>query len=673
MTLKSFCSRLKSVRLVSTALLTALGLLAVVLGPRGTRVYADSVPEWMRAAARDSLPPAEKDAVAVILLDETVTIVKENGDMETTYRRVYKILRPEARQKFGALQISFNDDTRITSLKAWGMPANGKEIEIKEKDAAETGETSDDLYSNLRFKDLLLPAMDPGNFVGYEYTQKDRPYLFADKWSFQNFIPVRRARYQLQLPPGWEVKTEWANYPELKETPSGTNSFSWELENIPAISDEPDMPPFQAIAGRMAVKFFPRDLALRTKAAGSWNDIALWYAGLTSSSRDSTPEIKQKVSELTANSKTTLDKIKALTSFMQRDIRYVAIEIGIGGFQPHPASAVFHYRYGDCKDKATLLGTMLQEIGVQSYYVVAQTTRGIVMPDLPATNSFNHMIIAIHLPDDVPSGGLWSIIDHPKYGRLLIFDPTNPYTPLGYIPTYEQSNYGLLVTPTGGELISLPLLPPSTNRLLRTGEFTLTSNGSLIGEVNEIRWGAPAVDARSRLLESAPADRPHLIENFLGWQLGNFHLTSATVGNLDDVDQTLVLHYKFVVDDYARIAGNLLLVRPRVLGVKTLLVDPGKPRKYPFQFEDASVESDDFKISIPPGYVADDLPLPADVKSNYGSYKSKLEVNGNSLHYQRVYQINSVYIPTTQLPDLREFFGRISTDERASAVLRRSP
>jgi transglutaminase-like putative cysteine protease len=662
----------KPARFASPLLLVAAAAL-FSFGPGASRAVADGAPEWMHAAARDTMPPAEKDAVAVILLDEIVTTVKDNGDVEVLHRRVYKILRPEARRDFGDLEVAFDKDTRITSFKAWTIPASGKDFELKEKDATERGSFSEFLYDGLRVKRLQFPAVVPGNFVGYEYSQQARPYLLSDVWDFQETVPIRRSRYVLQLPPGWEMSTRWSNHPELKETSTGGNSFSWELENIPAIVVEPDMPPFEAIAGRMAVRYFPRDPALRAKSSGTWNDIALWYAGLTASSRASTPEIKQKVAELTANAPTTLDKIKALVSFMQRDIRYVAVEIGIGGFQPHPAGDVFHFRYGDCKDKATLLGAMLKDIGVDSYYVVAQTERGILNPEFPTAYPFNHMIIAIRLPDDVPTAGLWAIVDHPKYGRLLIFDPTNTYTPLGYIPSHEQSNYGLLVTPTGGELIPLPLLAPATNRLMRIGEFTLSPTGQLSGDVKEIRWGGPASHRRQWLLETSPANRIRVIEDFLGQHLSNFRITSVTVENLEKYDDNLILHYKFVAENYAMSTGDLLMVRPRVLGFNAWVVDPGKPRKYPFEFPEALIESDDYTISLPAGFIADDLPDPAEVKSDCGSYKSKIEVTGNTIHYQRLYQITSVYVPMDQLPDLRTFFGRISADERASAVLRRSP
>src|SRR5271170_2920415 len=157
---KLSCSQFKPARFASPLLLAAAAVL-FSFGPGAPRAAADNAPEWMHAAARDTMPPAEKDAVAVILLDETVTTVKENGEVEVLYRRVYKILRPEARQNFGRVEVAFDKDTRITSLKAWTIPATGKDFEVKEKDASEIGSFSEDLYNGLRVKRLQFPAVVP--------------------------------------------------------------------------------------------------------------------------------------------------------------------------------------------------------------------------------------------------------------------------------------------------------------------------------------------------------------------------------------------------------------------------------------------------------------------------------------------------------------------------------
>jgi hypothetical protein len=153
--------------------------------------------------------------------------------------------------------------------------------------------------------------------------------------------------------------------------------------------------------------------------------MGIWYQGLTSGRRDASRELKQKVASLTSSSRTPLEKMKALANFAQSDIRYVAIELGIGGWQPHAAPEVFTHHYGDCKDKATLMGAMLQEIGVDSYYVIINSERGSVTPETPAhKDGFDHAIIAVNLPDSVVDASLMATIVHPKLGRLLFFDPT---------------------------------------------------------------------------------------------------------------------------------------------------------------------------------------------------------------------------------------------------------
>src|SRR5205823_2343845 len=156
-------------------------------------------------------------------------------------------------------------------------------------------------------------------------------------------------------------------------------------------------------------------------AKRSWSDFGLWYIGLVGPRRTPSAELKAKVGELTRDRATTLDKIAALARFAQKDIRYVAIEIGIGRYQPHPAVDIFGNRYGDCKDKVTVLGAMLKEIGVESYYVITTTVRGAVDRQFASLDGFNHAIIAIRLPQDVKSDSLSAVINHPKLGRLLLF------------------------------------------------------------------------------------------------------------------------------------------------------------------------------------------------------------------------------------------------------------
>ncbi|MEY2413265.1 MAG: hypothetical protein QOD84_1871, partial [Acidobacteriaceae bacterium] len=149
-------------------------------------------------------------------------------------------------------------------------------------------------------------------------------------------------------------------------------------------------------------------------------------------------EVREKdadeVRALTSSRPSALAKMQAIASFVQHDVRYVAIELGIGGWQPHPAAGVFTHRYGDCKDKATLMRSMLKEIDVDSYYVLINTTRGAVTPNTPAHNGFNHVIVAVKLPDGLSDPSLVSTLQDTRLGRILLFDPTNDLTRLEKSP-----------------------------------------------------------------------------------------------------------------------------------------------------------------------------------------------------------------------------------------------
>jgi Domain of Unknown Function with PDB structure (DUF3857)/Transglutaminase-like superfamily len=634
---------------------------------------ADSAPDWLRAAAQAKLPAYPDEPIAVFLLNETQTSVQANGEIESRQRIAVKILRPKGQEEYGYAGVPFDNETKITSFKGWTITADGHEYSLGEKDSVETSISTFEVFSDNRVKVLKFTAADVGAVVGYEFVQKARPFVFEDWWMFQKRVPVHDGRFILDLPSGWEYSAYWFNYAEKAPQSAGANQFSWELTDIPAMKDEPNMPPYEAIAGHVGIKYFPSNPAQRAKTTGSWNDVGLWVDGLTVNSRNPSPQITQKVADLTAGMTDPIAKIEALAAYVQRQIRYAAIEVGIGGFQPHPAADVFARQYGDCKDKATLLSTMLRVAGFDSYYVMVNTDRGVVHPEYSSLR-FDHVILAIRVPDGVSAGPLFATLDDPKLGKLLFFDPTDEVVPLGYLPPQEQDNYGLVVSPDGGTLMRLPLLPPSTNRLLRTADFKLTPSGDLVGEVKEIRWGGPAQSEREAFLEAAPAKRAEIFEDLLGEFLPNFELTGASIGNLDKYDDTLSLDYSFASQGYAKMAGNELLVRPRVLGDKyTTLLDlfaQNKPREYPIQFDEASRQDDVFQITMPAGYVLDGAEPPVNAACDFATYTSKVEVDGNVLKYTRTLQIKSVTVPTDKLADVKQFLQKVAADQEMFVALK---
>jgi hypothetical protein len=628
----------------------------------------------MHAVVNAPLPQHDDKTDAVLLYSEKNVSVQSADKIKIVVRKVYKILRPDGRD-YGYAFVPFNSPSeKVSALRGWCIPAQGKDYEVKDKEAVEISDPKIDgseLISNVREKVIRIPASDPGNVIGYEYELEEQPMLLQDTWYFQGEAPVVEARYSLQLPAGWEYKAAFLNHAEVKPTQAGGGQSLWTVSNVRGIKAEQEMPPLRGVEGKMIVYFLPPG-GTGDRGFANWQEMGNWYRDLTKGRNEATPDIKTKVAQLTSGLQSPLDKMKALAQFVQHDIRYVAIELGIGGWQPHPAGDVFTHRYGDCKDKATLLAAMLREIGIDSYYVVINTERGSVTPDMPANSGFNHVILAIKLPDGISAASLSATMHHPKLGDILFFDPTNELTPFGEIAGHLQENYGLLVSPVGGELVELPRLPVTTNTIRRSGTLTLDASGNLVGTVNETRLGDRAWSERWRLLHlTNDADRIKPIETLLAGSLSNFRITRALILNLHDTDQPFGFNYSFQASNYAKNAGDLLLVRPRVLGIKTeAIMENPEPREFPVEFEGPLEDTDTFDITLPAGYTVDDVPPPVDADYEFASYHSKTEVNGNVIRYTRTFDVKDLSVPVSKADELKRFYRIIASDERNTAVLK---
>ncbi len=633
-----------------------------------TPMATADAPEWLRAAARASLPAYSEKTDAVILLDEQEIRVKDGGEIGTVRRLAYKILRPQGR-KHATFAVAFDPETNLTFLKAWSI-SGGREEEVREKDAVETSFTSQRMYSDIRLKIITAPSAGSGSVVGYEYEQKERPMVLQRVWRVQDPNPVHRGRFLLKLPKGWEHRGIWVHYAGAEPRVTGENEWTWEVENVPAIEDETSSPPWRALAGYLAVTYFPRE---GQAGQSSWTDVGRWYASLAEGVRETGPEIRQKVGELTARDSSLWASIASLARFVQREVRYVAIEMGIGGYRPRHAGAVLRNRYGDCKDKVTLLSAMLKELGLDSYFVLAHSQRGVVAAEFPSLLNFNHVILAIRLPADLDPTALFSKQDHERLGRLLYFDPADEFTPLGYLPTGLQGSQGLLVTERGGELVDLPVLQPANNRLLRIATMTLNPEGTLAGSIQEIYWGGPAAEWRALYLAGDDFQRRTYLDEKFCSAFPGATLESAHGEAVENVSDNLVLRFRVKAASYAQKAGDLVLLRPRIMGWKGELVgEEGLQRRLPFVFDMTTMHTDSFEIVLPEDYSPEELPAPADAVYDFGEYHSRAVIEGKVLRYTRHYTIKKLMVPAERIGDLREFFAAVAADQRAYAVLRPS-
>jgi Domain of Unknown Function with PDB structure (DUF3857) len=625
-------------------------------------------PDWLRNLAQQPQKKYADDVNAVVLLDDQEVTVRDAGDIVTHRRVAYRILRPEGKE-YARQILHFDNETKINSFHGWSITAKGQEYEAKDKDTFESSLSSYEIFSDIKYKIMVLPGGDVGTVVGFESEQRDRPFLFQDFWSFQDEIPVDLSRYTLRLPPSWEYRANWINHPE--QNPVEQNgAYSWEVRDVPRIEREYRRPPDRALAGTMIVTFFSEKV--RSQTFRSWNDLGVWYSQLTADTRQPSPALQQAVQELAPPSLPMFDRIKALARFAQRDVRYAAIEIGVGGYRPHPASEIFAHRYGDCKDKATVLSTMLAQIGVKSHLMLVHVERGVYTEKTPPNSAFNHAILAIELPDATYAKPLPAIYEHVKLGHLLIFDPTNDLVPLGQLPYYEQDSFALLVTDNAGELIHLPVSSPETNMLKRTAKVKLLADGSLQGQVEEVYTGYRAALAREYWKDATEKDRKKVLERILGASLGSFQVDNITLANADDLEKDLLVSYKFTADRYAKNAGPLLLVRPRVVGEYAGALDASKPRHYGYEMRAPYSTSEIVEITLPEGYKVDELPASTQATVAFAEYSSKTEDAGTVLRYTRDYKMRTTLVPVDKIDQLRKLFGEINLDEKNMAVLKKA-
>ena len=622
-----------------------------------------TLPDWVQQLASKPVGEYPPRTNAVVLLDETTVVFTSPTDCTETNRRVVRILRPEGRseRRFGQY---FLPGDRVLNIHAWSVDAAGHKFELRDKEFAYSSPYGGELYSDHQYVGGEVPGADVGSVVAFESTMQHHPFATQLLWHFQEDIPVKEARYTLEMPAGWEYKAFWAN--SKAETPraASTNRWEWLKVDVPGIVDEEYAPSRAALAGRMAVALYmPSGAKL-----DSWERIAEWNNGLTADRHNVTPEIAERVRQLTSGLTTFDAKARAIADFLQRQVRYVAIEIGIGGFQPHFAADVFRKRYGDCKDKATLMAAMLQAIGINSHYVLVHTRHGVVHEDLPNIYAFNHEILAIELPDDAPSYA--GAIATKNGKKLLIFDPTDEYTPLGAISPYRHDTLVLLCDQAGGELIRLPGIEPKSNERQRAGKFVLTADGALNGDVSEIRKGGNARQWRSALMDMNESERTRYVEHYVERSVKGIAISDIKFENLGTLSQDLVSRFKLAAEKYAQNSGSLVLIRPRVLGTVTVAID-WKDRKYPVHMGSPLHETDTYEIQLPDGFAVEDLPDPTRIDVGFASYTSSFEAAGSTVRYFREYIVRDPFVPLEKFSDLRKFEDRIGRDESATVVLQK--
>jgi hypothetical protein len=649
--------------------LRRLSTAAIFLAAIPLAAKTDSVPDWVRTAALQKLPDYSPETNAVILLDDITYRVAPDGSAIEHHRNVIKILRPQGRRE-AIVEVPFDKDTKILSLHVWSIGPDGHEYAMKDNEMTEHGYGAGNLFEDDKVRVAAAPGRDPGGVVAYEYEQRCHPYLTEKTWFFQDSLPHLNQTFTLELPPNFTYGTVWAHAKQTPPADLESQRWRWAMNDTPAIDlkDVRLRPAIGSLEGRMTVHYAGPGIAAPTE--GTWKSIGQWYKLLYNDRIVATPEITAKATELTAGKTDFYDKTEAIGEFVQKQVRYFAIELGIGGYQPHYAADIFRNRYGDCKDKATLLTAMLSAIGVHATLVIVDTSRGVIDPDAPSIVG-NHAIAAIEIPKGYTSPKLRSVVTAKTGRQYLIFDPTWEKTAFGQLEHNLQGGYGVLMEGPDSQVIQFPVLPPDLNTIRRTATFQLQTDGSLKGTITEKRFGDISEDDRYLYTMGDAKQQSEYRDHVLGQDFTSFTVSDFKVENVEALNKDLTTSYSLTAERFGKPTGPLLMIRPRVLGSEDLYVDHKKRHEVPIDLDQTMKEQDDYAIQLPTGYAVDEIPDPIKLDLGFASYESSSTVKDNVLHYTRTYTVREVTLPADKYPDIQKLAGVIAADEQRSAVLKK--
>src|SRR3954451_15917022 len=299
--------------------------------------HGDDAPGWLRQAAAITVPSYDKKVSAVILVDDSVATVEEDGKVVKVLTGAVRILSREGRDEAVAAAIYETDTGKVRDIKAWLIRPSGQVKSYGSKDVIDEAQALNDVYDESRIRRIsAVDDAEGGSVFGFQITTEARPFFNQMFWYFQaGDASVLSSHLTLVLPAKWQATAITLNHATVEPTVNGT-SYSWQMRDLPAMENEPASPSMPNLAPRLQVKYFPTEGAKgsTSKAFDSWTEVSRWYTNLSAPQAVPDERISAKARELTANAKTELDRIRALATYVQ-SIQYISIQIGVGRWQPH--------------------------------------------------------------------------------------------------------------------------------------------------------------------------------------------------------------------------------------------------------------------------------------------------------------------------------------------------
>lgn len=577
---------------------------------------------------------------AVLRRKYAITIINDNADRLAAFAEQYDKLHS------------------IKNIEGTLYDAMGRELKrLKNKQILDFSGTDDNnLADDNRAKVHHFYHKDYPYTVEYEVEIKYNGTLFFPVWfpvEQENFS-VEQSSFEVISPADYTVRYKAFNYPGepvSTDLGKGRRSLSWKASQLTAVAKEYAEPTWYEIT--MAVFTGPTDFEIEKYKGkmADWKQFGDFVFALKQG-RDQLPDnVKQVVRQVTAAEPDIRSRITRLYEYLQKNTRYISIQLGIGGWQPFDATYVANKAYGDCKALTNFMYSLLKEAGITSYYTLikAGRGRGKIITDFPS-QQFNHVILCVPLTKDT----MW-------------LECTSQTIPAGYLGDFTCDRNALLITEEGGKMVRTPKYGINENLEIRNIKAVLDDEATLKIQAATKYTGLQQDDYHS-LINQLSKDKVkevlHERLDFGTYDISNFEY-KETKSSLPVIEEKLDIE----VSNYATITGKRLFIVPNVMTRTGRKLSADEDRKYDLELTFEYRDIDTVEISIPSGYLPEATPKDVSLNSKFGHYESRVKLNGDKLYYYRKMEHYSGRFPASDYADLVKFYETIYKADRSKVVL----
>lgn len=593
----------------------------------------ESVPTEVLALLKEEdkfLAGINKEDSVTLLVDETYQ-VNDNNTSVATVHVIQKVLKEKGKD-LAEVEIGYDSTyERIELEYARTITPDNKVVYAGSEHIRDVSKYLNfPLYSNAKAYIISMPSVEIGSIIEYKakiYSSKlDTDKDFSTIYPLKDRNPIARANFTLVVPKSKKisfdyVNTEYAGDYDLKpvKTASDTQvTYAWRFKEIPPIIPEDGMPPPSRV-----------NPAIKITSFSSWQDIYDWWYGLYKDKIILNADVKAFVKNLTKDCKNDLEKAKKIYEFCAKDVRYVGVEYGTSGYEPHKATDVFWNRYGDCKDKATLLVAMLKEAGIAAYPVLIPTRGTYAISKDFATINFNHAIAACELD-----------------GKLIFMDGTASTVSFGDIPLDDQERDVLVFFDTGYKVLATPLIKDNEVRYDMT--VTIDSNEDAVISRTVHTKGSFASAHRYYLRYSHPQKIKEDIQKKM-LEISPFSkLNDYNIENADLLDVPPVLSYTFSAKKFLNPTQNLR-VFPSLsdIDIDGAYVNKDE-RNFPIEFDGIFRKTCAMKIILPENIRVKFLPANQEFDTPWFIFRVKVSSVANTLDFYQEFAITKRDVPRSE-------------------------